>query len=385
MSLTISMDQRRSMTRLVAGALLCVPAATAATAQGVVTRSGSTGVHAQSFSFGDSADVSRAQLVLVPVAVQQRLTDRLALDAYTAYARGSVSGGGSTLTLSGPVDSWARLRWAASDWAVVAVGLSMPTGVERHTAEQAVVSNTLSNDLLGFREGNWGTGISSTMGVTAVRMVGSSRVTGGVSYRTAAAWVPRADATTRFQPGQEIRVRAGADREIGAGRMEGGVTWQRLSADRMAGKNLFQSGVRVRGDMSYSLNGTTLYAANLWRDRGEATVPVVNALDGGFLRDTILPVGWQNLAMVGVATRLTVKNALVQPTLDYKYRSREETAGRGWLLTGGATVSVLTGGLELFPTVRASRGSLVAVRDITTSRPFWGAEVSVMVRRSTRR
>jgi len=345
-----------------------------------------TGVHFQGFAFGARSDVDAAQLLLVPLAYQRRLGGGIAVDGYTAYARGTVRRGDEVYTLSAPVDTWARLRWTMTPWAVLAVGVNLPTGRERQTTQESIVAGVLSNDLLGFREGSWGLGTASTVGISTARQFGTNRVSLGGSYRFTGSFNPRRDTTFTFAPGNETRFRLGLERELGtASRLTAGLTWQHFDADRLDGKNLFRPGVRVRGDASLSLGEWNVYGVGFWRASGDLTVPVVSVL-GGFVRDTVVSVGWQALAAAGVSTSLALpRRYTLRPSLDLKYLGREERSGRGWMGGVGAVLPVVVREFDLFPAARLTLGGLVPTMDSLTYRPVRGAELSMVVRRGIRR
>lgn len=342
-----------------------------------------SGVHTQTFRFAAGSDVSSAQLFLVPLAYQAQVSRDLVLDGYAAYASGTVGANNELFHLRGPVDSWLRLRWAAKPWAVVAFGLSAPTGVASHTASEAVVATILSSDLLGFREGTWGAGGSGTAGISTVHQLGAARMTMGLSYRLVGAFDPRADTTVRYAPGNETRARVGLDMNLGGGHFEAGLTAQSFAVDRMNGKNLFQSGARYRADVQYNVGSWSVYAADLWRTHGELTTSVLNVLDGSFLRDTTTTVGWQNLMLGGASTFLPIgsKGYGIQPMIEAKLRGRPERAGRGWMTSVGAGAPFRALGLEMFPQVKVTRGAMIP-SDSSAARSLWGGEFSLVARRA---
>ncbi len=374
----------RRILALAAAALpLIAPRASSQTEQTVV--SAATGVHVQSLDFGAGSDVSSARLFLVPLAYEAQLSPRVVLDGYAAYASGTVRADNQTFDLRGPVDSWLRVRWAATPWAVLAVGVSIPTGVATHTPSEAVVANVLSSDLLGFREGNWGGGASATAGVSAVRSLGSARATFGLSYRMVGGFDPRTDTSVTYAPGNETRARVGLGWDALGGRIEGGLTAQSFTVDKLNQKNLFQSGRRYRADLSYAIGAWSVYGADLLRDRGELTLPVINVLDGSVLRDTSTSVGWQNLVLGGISGYLPItRSFVVEPLLEAKARQRETQDGRGWLTSAGATVPFGMLGFDVFPTAKVTRGALVP-SDASAARNVWGGEFSLVIRRSVAR
>lgn len=350
---------------------------------GEVTHTVAIGAHYQSFSFGKTGDVEKANLLLLPITFQSALNSRTAVDGYAAYAKGAISGSGKEYTLSGPVDSWVRLRWAVNSWAVVAAGFALPTGVASHTGAEAAVSNTLANDLLGFREAAWGGAASGTFGVSTARRMGSTRVTLGGSYRLAGSFQPSVDTAMRYAPGDEARMRVGIEKEVAGGALGAGLTMQRFTADKADQRNLFQSGNRLRGDISYTAGGWGLYAANLWRAKGDLIIPIINSLDGSKLRDTVVVVGWQNLMVFGASRSMRMGNSLmIVPSGDFKVRKRQDAGGDGWLGTGGIVVPFRVGGAELFPNLKITYGRIFSSVVTTYSQKVTGVELGMVVRRA---
>jgi hypothetical protein len=352
--------------------------------RGPLVRTIAGAAHLQSFGFSAGSDASSANLVLFPFSFQQSLGTHAALDGYAAYGIGRVVSGGRTFTLSAPVDSWLRLRYALNSSSVAAVGVAIPTGLERHNSEQAVVANILSNDLLGFREANWGGGGSVTAGVSNARQSGSWKVTTGASYRIAGSFQPSADTSVRYAPGSEAKVRLGFEHPNGQSSFFFGVTGQQISVDKADKRNIFKSGPRVRADLSYTTPTWSAYATDLWRAHGDLIIPIVNLLDGTFIRDTTFQVGKQNLVVAGASRTIGLRqNLLVIPSADFKLKSREERAGRGWLGAAGVAVPFSAGSMEYFPSLKLTRGSLIPALDPSSSRAFWGAEASFVVRHAS--
>jgi hypothetical protein len=343
-----------------------------------------TGVHFQGYSFDDSVGVSAANLLLVPLAYQVPLGNRLALDLYTAYARGSVERLNTVYNLEGVVDTRARASWTAAPWAVVMVGVNIPTGNATHDSEEAVVAGALSTNLLGFREASWGTGLAVTTGLATAHRLGSWGVGFGASYRMASEFEPRADTSLNYTPGNEALFRVALDRTVGSSaKLTAGFTFQNYSADQVDEQDLFQSGNRLRGDLTYSfraggLGVWSLYVADVWRERGDITLDVINS-DGVAERDTTFQTGTQNLFIAGIGATLPISRTLtLRPSIDGRVQSREEPGGQGWLVNGGADLPLRFAGYDLVPTARVSYGRLEA--DSGNDYPFWGGELGATLR-----
>lgn len=148
--------------------------------------------------------------------------------------------------------------------------------------------------------------------------------------------------------------------------------------------NLFQSGPRYRGDISYSSASFSIFAADLWRARGDLILPIIDAFDGQFLRDTTFAVGWQNLAIGGFSGVVNVsRNFSIVPTGTFKTVVREDKTGRGWLASGGLTFPSRIGLMEFFPAVKVNRGKLAPAATPFEMQDFWGMEMSFVMRLST--
>lgn len=234
------------------GVLLLALLPGAAGAQTPASQSLVAGAHYQTIRFDETLGAEEASLLLLPVAYRLPLGKRLTADLYGAWARGRVRKEDRTFTLDGLVDTRLRLALRASSGVVLTAGLNLPTGNEDHTTAESFVASILATDLLGFRESNLGVGFSLSSGIAAAHRVGEWAVGGGVSYRLASDFEPRADTSFRYKPGNEIRVRAAVDRTVGGGKVTLGATFQEFTVDEVDGKNLFQSGNRWRADAAYA-------------------------------------------------------------------------------------------------------------------------------------
>ncbi|MBI4545720.1 MAG: hypothetical protein HY703_11030 [Gemmatimonadetes bacterium] len=344
-----------------ATAAILLVAAAAGSAQEPRSGALGTGAHFQNYSF-DGTGVSSAKLLLVPFAFELPLSPRFSTDVYAAFARGEVDVGGELFELNGFVDTRVRMNWAFLPWAVLTIGLNLPTGEATHDSREAVVASVLSTDLLGFREASWGTGFGLTSGVATAYRLGEWGVGLGASYRVASEFEPVADTALEYTPGNEVRMRVGIDRNVGSGKLTGGLTFQNYAADELGGRDLFQPGSRWRVDAAYSFRtGRTatwaVYFADIRRQRGDV---FVQGAGGAFLPDSTVPTGTQNLLVAGVAGSLRLKPSLtVRPALDLKLQSREDPGGEGWVLSVGGDVPLRLGGsADVFPLAKLLVGSL---------------------------
>jgi hypothetical protein len=337
---------------------------------------------AQFYSFGSGYPLDNVSLLLLPVAYQQPLGQHLTIDGYTGFAVGTVNAAGHAFKLSGPIDTRVRASWSATPWAVLTFGLNIPTGKATHDSDEAVVASVLSTDLLGFREANFGIGFGATTGIATARRIGEWGVGFGASYRLSGGFEPNADTTLKYTPGNEARARVVFDRTIGNNKLTAGVTFQNYTQDKIEGRNLFQSGNRWRGDATYSFRtgvgaSWTLYVSDLWRERGDLTLSLLNST--GTVGDSITRTPSQNLLIAGVAGAWRLSSAvLLRPGVDLRLQNRNETGGTGWVLGGGTEVPLRAGTMEISPSARVTFGQLEAPTGDMKS--LFGGEVGLALR-----
>jgi hypothetical protein len=330
------------------------------------------GVDYLGYSFDQGLGADAAQLLMIPVAVRIPVSRSFKLDFFSAWAEGRVEQGGTTLKLSGPVDTSIKAAFAASPWALVSVAVNVPTGDPTHTSEEAIVASVLSTDLLGFREATWGTGFAVTTSVASATRAGGFGLGIAAAYAARGSFDPSEDVQVSYQPGNETRVRVGLDRNFGTSTFTAGATFvnyaeDRISDDVASDKNLFQAGRRLRFDASYAFRAGagvwTFYGADLIRANGDLRVDIIDNV-GSVVGDTLVATAKQNLIVAGVMGTVGLGGGFVfRPHLDYKLQSREEAdgnlAGSGWLLGVGGDIPLrVFGGNEFFPKARVYFGSI---------------------------
>lgn len=351
---------RRPLLLAAALALLRVPAA-AQTTVGLETAF-------KGYSFGEGLGPKAAQLFMMPLAVRVPLTSTIQADLGANWAQGKVEREGATYTLSGLTDAQLKASWTAKPWAVVSLSLNLPTGKASHDAQEAVVAAVLSSDLLGFRESSWGTGFALTSGVATATRVGAWGMGLGASYRVANGFEPSVDTKATYQPGNEMRVRLGFDRNVGeAGKLSAGVTLQDFSDDQYDGRNYFQAGKRFMMDGSYAFRvGSqtwTAYGSELWRQNGDLFLSVVDGT-GNVLGDSTVTTGSQSLLSFGFVGAIPIGSLYrLRPGADLRLQSRSEQngsdEGSGWVLGAGADFPLrLLGTYDIFPKARFTFGSI---------------------------
>lgn len=349
--------------RTVAIAVTALAIALPAPAQQVIGLSS----HYTGYTFDAGLGADAAQLFMVPVAMRFRAGSAVTLDVYSAWAQGKVERDGTEFTLEGVVDTRVKLSLEVAPWAMLSVGVAVPTGNSSHNTEEAVVASVLSTDLLGFREATWGTGFAVTPSLATAVRAGGFGIGLAAAYAARSEFKPAAGVDLRYQPGNESRVRLGIDRNIGNTTLTMGVTFMKYEQDLADGRNLFQAGNRIRADLTYAFrmgSGVwTLYAADLWREHGDLTLSIVDDANN-VVGDTIVATAKQNLLIGGVIGSIGLGSSYVfRPHIDGRYQMREEAngsdEGTGWIVAAGGDFPLrLFGGYDFFPKARFLIGGI---------------------------
>jgi hypothetical protein len=325
------------------------------------------GVDYLGYSFDTGLGADAAQLFMVPVGIRLPVTPSLTLDIYSAWAEGRIERNNQVLKLSGPVDTSVKAAYAVTPWALLSVGINVPTGNSSHSNEEAIVASFLSTDLLGFRETTWGTGLAVTSSVATAVNRGGFGLGIAAAYAARGEFQPSAEDELQYQPGSETRIRVGLDRNFGSSTFTAGATLINYTDDKADGTNLFKAGARTRFDASYAFRAGagvwTIYGADLIRGNGDLQLSIVDDV-GAFLSDTTITTAKQNLIVGGVMGTVGLGGGFVfRPHIDFKHQTREEaggdTAGSGWILAAGGDIPLrIFGGYEFFPKARVYFGSI---------------------------
>jgi hypothetical protein len=282
----------------------------------------------------------------------------------------------------------------ATPWALVTVGVNIPTGAAQHDSEEAIVASVMSSDLFGFREATWGRGFAATSSLAVASTVSGWGLGLAASYSLRGKFNPNEDnpATTadeaalEYQPGHERRIRLGIDRNFGNSTLTLGGTFINYSEDQADGRNLFQAGDRLRVDGSFAFRASggvwTLYAADLIRQNGDLSLVVLDAL-GDSTDVTMQETPKQNLLIGGVTGHVALGGGFVfRPHIDGRLLTREDatgsTAGSGWIVGMGGDIPVRIFGNDFFPKARVLLGKAKGPDDASVS--LFGLEFSGTMR-----
>ena len=338
-------------------------------------RSFSSGIVAESWSFssatptGGAASVASASQFTVPVTLLVPVTSNWALDAYVAYAHGSVTvdRGGSIgregLSLSGVNDAKVRLVGKLhGDNLMLTLGASLPSGTTALGPTELEALSVLASPALRFRTPSLGNGPSGTGGIVVAGQKGSWALAMAGSFEKRGDYAP-AEALTSglgrpaLRAGDAIHISFGADRLLQAARqsfsvigdfyMNGSLrdpsttanevgfrlgpsvtaTYQTQAAFEKVESMLYLLG-RYRGN--YSVGGVTVDHSG----RAETEIGLVNAI----------PVNSQLSVRAGIDSRFHTASS---------GSAADETIG------GFATAGIIAGGATLGLQYSSSGGAFV--------------------------
>ena len=291
----------------------------------------------------------------IPLFVLVPVTPQLTFDLGTAYARAHVEattdGRKTTSDITGLTDTQIRANYViGNDFVVLTAGVNLPTGQSHVTTGQLPAASLIGSDFLALPISNMGTGFGETGGVVVARPVADWNVGAGFRMRRTQRYDPFDvdGAPLRYQPGNEYRLRVGADRAIGTGRVTMGFTYSTFGNDELAGSiyntgNRYITHVAFNDDVGRGALG--IVAWNLYRTAGTLA-------DSSYL-------GHENISNAAISYGITVGSALIEPNLET----------RGWVQAGAPTSLLTTfgvrstldvGGFAVLPGVGFSVGRVAA-------------------------
>jgi len=328
------MRTRRAFPVLAAAVLL--PAALLAQGAPIGSTTGFGGVEVRGISFQSGLGIKSATEIAVPFAAVWQASSRLALDLGGHYATVSrTDETGASTSLSGLTDIQARgVYQIVPDLAVFTLAVNLPTGKSKLTAAQLSVANLIASDLIPFPVANFASGLNVTTGLALAVPVSGWAIGLDGSYRANGSFTPIADtgaAGSSYKAGGEFRLRLGADRVVGQGRISLGVTYSSFGDDQFGNSPLFQSGKRFIPQASWSFPignvGLALYAWDLYRQGGTVIVDSTSTEK-------------RNVLAVGAVGSIQMGRSVLRPQFEF----RNYTTG----LCLGAVTNTLCAGGRLF-------------------------------------
>ena len=329
------------------------------------------GAEYRSVSFGDGY---RGTKVLsefaVPIGMTVPLGRRFTADVGTYFVSASMTDDAdSTFTISGLTDVIVRGAFQLKqDVAVLTVSLNLPTGTATLDDDQTRVAGATATDLIPYPVQNFGSGFNVTTGVALAAPVGSWALGIAGSYRLNGAYEPFSSIDTSLTPGGEVRMRLGADRIVGQGRVSLGVTYSTFSSDDFGARSN-KPGARIIPQASWAFpvgnNSLSLYLWDIYRSAGQ---------------DTTLG-GKENTLALGAIFSLRTGRNVLRPQLEYRMAQKDFGSGmeaNGNLLGLSLRYALAASSrLTVVPGMRLDVGSLP---DGATSTSFTGYNASLTIR-----
>ena len=332
-----------------------------------------SGLEARSVSFKAGLGIKSATEFAVPIGALWTATPRWAFDFGVRYASASRTpeGGTDKATVSGLTDTQVRAVYQlVPDMVVVTLSANLPTGKTKLTSDELVAAGVMASDLIPFPVASFGAGANVTTGVAVAVPVAGWAVGLGGSYRMTSGYTPLAAVDSSYKPGGELRLRMGADRVVGQGRVSLGFTFSTFAEDAFGGASIYRPGKRyiTQGSWSFPVGnlGLALYAWDLYRSGGTVLV-------GGSTTEK------QNVLTVGAAASVQVGRNVLRPQLEYRIQSAgvSSMVAAGHLLSLSARYQLpLTERLALQPALRFDTGNQI-YNGATIGLTGWGLSVGL--------
>lgn len=335
-----------------------------------------TGVQFKTYSFGDGAQFEKASQLAVPLAFVVPVSQRLSFDVGTYYAMTSTTiAGEGDHSVSGLTDLQLRGTYTLGrDAAVLSLLVNLPTGIKFDSADAITAGAAASNFLL-FPVNSYANGLSVTAGAGVARKFGAWGIGVAGSFRYSAEYSPYTGSLSdlKYEPGMEGRVRIGADRSAGQGRIRFGLTFSTFGDDTYGGgagaDAKYTPGNRFIAEGAYSwpgMGGTlNAYVWNYHRSAGAA--------------DSVDATNSENILTAGLSARRPISpTTTFEPSLEGRFWSYNQGEG------GGMVVGILAGlrhrlsdRMSVVPNVRAEFGTLDLVGGDSASLTGFGGSVYI--------
>jgi len=348
--------------------LVLAVGATAVDAQGILNSTVRSGPLFARYKIEAPVGVEISELA-IPVAVSVPFGSRMSFDISSAYAFSKVVfETAMPQEISGPTDTQLRANFAlGQDFIILTAGLNIPTGQTTVGDDQLEAAGYIANEFLSFPVPSLGTGFGGTGGIAVARPMGEWNVGFGGSMRYSAEYEPYKSGATsfRFQPGNEYRLRVGADHGFLGGRIATGITYSKFGDDAAGGSGtVYSSGDRYVGEAGYSrsLHGVD-YLVSAW-----------NLFRADGIRANQRAPS-ENITTAMVSAGFDVAGMRVEPNLETRIWYSEGTY-LGKMATLGLRNRVTLMGLDFYPSAAYALGTTTAADDSTPSVRGWRASLT---------
>ena len=317
------------------------------------------GAEYHTLTFASGGVTKKVTELAVPLGFTLPIGRRITLDAGTYFVHADrVDSLGTKATISGLADLVLRTAIQLKpDVAVLTIAVNVPTGQGSLSAAQDSVARVVATDLIPFQVANFGTGFNLTTGLALATPVGPWALGLAGSYRYSGAYEPFAGNTASLKPGGEVRIRVGADRLIGQGRLSLGLTYSTFANDEF-GSNARSPGTRFIPQASVSLpmgnSNLSLYAWDIYRKVTETAADPTLANE--------------NTMTAGAILALRAGRNSLRPQVEFRHSMR----GPGAMQSNGTLLGL---GLRYVMNPSTRLTVTPGVRFDTGSRPEGGANI----------
>ena len=333
-----------------------------------------SGLEMRGVTFDAGLGVKRVSEMAVPLGAIWTPSQRLSLDFGVRYATATRAPEEDTLateSVAGLTDLQARgVFQVIPDLVVLTVAANLPTGKTALTAEELPAAGAVASDLIPFPVTSFGSGANVTTGLAVAVPFAGWALGAGASVRLSGEYTPLAEIDSTYRPGGEVRLRLGADRLIGQGRLSLGFTYSTFSNDEFGGTAVFQPGGRYITQAAWSFPignvGLGVYVWDLYRSAGTV------ALSGS-------PTEKQNLISVGAMASIQLGRNQLRPQIEFRRQSAgaETLTDAGKLFTLGVRYGLqLTDVLQVQPGLRFDVGNVV-VDGVAVNFTGWGLSLGM--------
>ena len=338
-------------------------------------RSLSSGIVAESWSFsnatptGGASSVVSASQFTVPVTALVPVTSSWALDAYVAYAHGSVTvdRGGSIgrerLSLSGVNDAKLRLVGKLhGDNVMLTLGASLPSGTTALGPSELEALSVLASPALRFRTPSLGNGASGTGGIVVAGQKGSWAIAMAGSFEKRGDYAP-AEALTSglgrpaLRAGDAIHVSLGADRLLQSARQSFSVI-----GDFYLDGSLRDPAATVT-EVGFRLGPTitATYQTQAAFEKVESMLYLLGRYRGNYSVGGVrVDESWRAETEIGLVNAIPVNPRLsVRAGLDSRFHTAASGGAPDETIGGFATAGIIAGGATLGLQYSSGSGAFV--------------------------
>ena len=277
-----------------------------------------TGAEFRSVTYSAGIGTKTMSEFAVPLGATMPLGRRVTVDVGTYFVSATrTTQSGASASLSGLTDVILRGAFQLKpDVAVFTVAFNLPAGKGTLDTLQRPVASAAGSDLIPYPVQNFGSGFNVTTGLALATPVGPWALGLAGSYRINGSYEPLAESATALKPGGEIRVRLGADRIVGQGRVSLGLTYSTFSNDEF-GSSAYSPGSRFIPQFTWSMplgnNSLAVYGWDIYRNVDEA-------------KDTTGLTAKENTLALGAILSLRTGRNTLRPLVEYR---------KGWVGPGG--------------------------------------------------